>query len=616
MTTIEEIHLLPTTTTPYPFLVIEPKDADFNLPEDRSPGTESPKNKKRPNKNKRKNPPKNQKTGNNNKLAANKQKEKPMTTKIYNYLSREVMPTVGVGLVGLVVTAGLASYFFGPLGALRRSYDDATDRRDDLDNMYAINSEEYAGPGGDGQNEEEIFGKFIAGMPANYMPKYVKQFTEAKRTRPVENHPYGSGAPNNRRVYPGQKFGQPGFNGHRNPGFDGSTSYSKVAPSPHYSQIQYSQHQPVLRNHQPRPNQPLANPYKNYQELQLQQQKSMASNMELALKQQNAFIAEPSATYTAGASLSFQEKSSASDIQAEPEISQEGQSVASTFNNVIDKDVEAAALQRRRSQFVVGSILPVVAETAVVTQTPTPIQAETQTPEPSVEDGGPISPVAAPLTASHGPRRRRRSIQRREAPNAMAILQTIDSEIKEIESLFDGLKLKIGAAAENQTNVEKVQKEVKHIEYNIQRLRRIAADVKDIEQFQKEFHIKNRNTELALTVRTGILRIRNHISYVGDQIDRPDDKEISLENYLRENVEDNLLETTAAVEEDISTSTTTPEPPFEVHVDAQEGGLTGILQLLQLKAVMGMHILESIRPSFERAFEEVFRMPSQIMNRN
>lgn len=71
------------------------------------------------------------------------------------------MPSVGVGLVGLVVTAGLATYFLGgPLTALRRSYDIAANRRDDV---AFDRSDEF----GNAQDEGEMFGKVIAGMPEN-----------------------------------------------------------------------------------------------------------------------------------------------------------------------------------------------------------------------------------------------------------------------------------------------------------------------------------------------------------------------------------------------------------------------------------------------------------------
>lgn len=71
------------------------------------------------------------------------------------------MPSVGVGLVGLVVTAGLATYFLGgPLTALRRSYDIAANRRDDV---AFDRSDDF----GNAQDEGEMFGKVIAGMPEN-----------------------------------------------------------------------------------------------------------------------------------------------------------------------------------------------------------------------------------------------------------------------------------------------------------------------------------------------------------------------------------------------------------------------------------------------------------------
>lgn len=160
-----------TTTTFRPtvesttFLILEPKDADFDLPQDRSPGT-TKKPKRKPSltkgsNTKKKNQVKVAGEKKPNKGAGAGTKDKPLTTKIYNYLAREVMPTVGVGLVGLTVAAGLATYFLGPFGALRRSYDNAADRKDDF---YHNNDDEY---GGSGQSEEEVFGKVIAGMPAN-----------------------------------------------------------------------------------------------------------------------------------------------------------------------------------------------------------------------------------------------------------------------------------------------------------------------------------------------------------------------------------------------------------------------------------------------------------------
>lgn len=50
---------------------------------------------------------------------------RPLSTRIYNYLAREVMPSVGVGIVGLVLTAGLAGLLLYPFGGgvARRNYE-------------------------------------------------------------------------------------------------------------------------------------------------------------------------------------------------------------------------------------------------------------------------------------------------------------------------------------------------------------------------------------------------------------------------------------------------------------------------------------------------------------
>lgn len=155
------------------FLIMEAKEADFNLPSDRSPKpTSMPPKKSKTNTTKSKKKKTAVSTTANTRIkkksdkktstkVGSKNPEKPITTQIYNYLAREVMPTVGVGLVGLVVTAGLATYFLGgPLTALRRSYD-ISNRRDDV--AYD-RSDDF---GGNTQAEEEMFGKVIAGMPEN-----------------------------------------------------------------------------------------------------------------------------------------------------------------------------------------------------------------------------------------------------------------------------------------------------------------------------------------------------------------------------------------------------------------------------------------------------------------
>ncbi|XP_028156337.1 uncharacterized protein LOC114349939 [Ostrinia furnacalis] len=90
----------------------------------------------------------------------------PITTQIYNYFSREVMPSVGVGVIGLASLVGLASYFLYPFSTpVRRTFE--VDKRDDL---YKNNAEEYANEG-NGQAEEEMLGTVLAGMPAHSKQK-------------------------------------------------------------------------------------------------------------------------------------------------------------------------------------------------------------------------------------------------------------------------------------------------------------------------------------------------------------------------------------------------------------------------------------------------------------
>lgn len=81
--------------------------------------------------------------------------QKPISTQIYNFLSREVMPSFGVmSLVGLGL--GLASYFLYPFGGTiaRRNYE--------VEPKYKYNFEEYGG--NYGQSEEEVLSKVLQGM--------------------------------------------------------------------------------------------------------------------------------------------------------------------------------------------------------------------------------------------------------------------------------------------------------------------------------------------------------------------------------------------------------------------------------------------------------------------
>lgn len=107
-----------------------------------------------------------------NKTKTNKNAKKPVvetgaiTTQIYNYLSREVMPSVGVGVLGLASLVGIAGYFLYPFATpVRRTFE--VDKSDDL---YRNNAEEYANDG-NGQAEEEMLGTVLAGMPAHAKQK-------------------------------------------------------------------------------------------------------------------------------------------------------------------------------------------------------------------------------------------------------------------------------------------------------------------------------------------------------------------------------------------------------------------------------------------------------------
>ncbi|XP_063624934.1 mucin-17-like [Cydia splendana] len=103
----------------------------------------------------------------------------PITSQIYSYFSREVMPSVGVGVIGLASLVGIASYFLYPFATpVRRTFE--VDKKDDI---YKHNAEEYANDG-NGQAEEEMLGTVLAGMPAHSKHKlnpYAGQTTNVNR---------------------------------------------------------------------------------------------------------------------------------------------------------------------------------------------------------------------------------------------------------------------------------------------------------------------------------------------------------------------------------------------------------------------------------------------------
>lgn len=611
-----EVVTIPITTTPYPFIVLEPKDADFDIPQDRSPTTKKPK--RNNSKTKRKNGQKNKVTSaasnSVSKLPTNK--EKPISTKIYNYLSREVMPTVGVGLMGLVVTAGLASYFFGPLTPLRRSYDDALDRQDNVDNIYQVNSEEYATNGAEGgQNEEEIFGKFIAGMPASNVPKYVRYY------KPEPSVPYHANAYNTQRRVYGQQIG-PKYNG-PNPYVryraEPNNNFQKNAPSPHFNPAQYHPQHVALRNHQP------ISPVYDPRYHETQEQKSFVNKMDQILKQ--------SPTYTAAAAdqtVQIHEKSTGTEILAEeaPQIEEKH------AGTVIDDDVGndgSNKIQRRTNTYVVGTALSDIRpDETIVSASMTAASAD----DMIASNPNPNEPVAAAVTAvtaaSHGPRRRRsaaiveeiklsttekRSDDTTTVPDALTSTTTQiaytsrvydRNELRLLEVEFNRLQMKMDPSENTESdsdaekkNKKKIQTEFDRIESDYLALRKAIGAVQDIETFQKQLRIRAKNYELSVAMRTAITQIRQRIKLLVELIEHPEDERIVQKIDRRDG-------TSNPSSEMPNWSTTSQPGPIDEH---ENNGFIGFLKLLQLKAQFGLNILKTIKPSFERAFEEVFKRP-------
>lgn len=135
----------------------------------------------------------------------------PITSQIYNYFSREVMPTVGVGALGLATLVGLAGYFFYPFATpVRRTFE--VDKKDDI---YRHNAEEYANEG-NGQAEEEMLGTVLAGMPAHSKQKlnpyagqtaHVNRYPVKKEQDIRYRHVATKYEPNYNVRYPQQKTG-------------------------------------------------------------------------------------------------------------------------------------------------------------------------------------------------------------------------------------------------------------------------------------------------------------------------------------------------------------------------------------------------------------------------
>lgn len=441
-----------------------------------------------------------------------------------------------MGLLGLVVTAGLAGYFLGPLGALRRSYDVA-DRKDDL---YYYNNEEYAGT--DGQSEEEVFGKVIAGMPLN--------------TNYRNNVRYNGQRPNyfhqNQNQNP-TKYPQQYNNRYRN------TANQPFQQQHHHpaQQLSYSTY-----NSNPNPNHAA-----NYQRIHhvapapqnVVSQKSISNPI---------FAIQPSTTTTTA-------KSTVTTILPA--------AIVHDINKLPNKDSDDALKStdvmednpnelKKRTQFVVGSVLP---DSNVM----------------EMNDDRDKSM----LVPEHGPRRRR------SIDSTVPTRKGVDSDVKNLEDSYETLKRRTETSDKN----EQILKEMKHIDYEINRLRRVIAEIKDIEQFQDELRIKSKNRILRDTVLNGVIHISGDIKFVNELLDNPTEIESKIANreeMMRTVNGEKPLNVTVQKKSDHMTDTYEPtEAP---------SGIMSLLKILELKAAFGVNVLRSIRPAFDRAFADVFNAPN------
>lgn len=120
--------------------------------------------KKKKNKNRRRKPVNGTTTQIEQKNVSKNPKEPPVGAQLYNFLSREIMPTVGLGLVGVLVTAGLAGLLgYNPFVTgnlpVRRTYE--VHHGYSPNNYYNYNSDYNDG----GQSEEALFREVLSGMP-------------------------------------------------------------------------------------------------------------------------------------------------------------------------------------------------------------------------------------------------------------------------------------------------------------------------------------------------------------------------------------------------------------------------------------------------------------------
>lgn len=97
---------------------------------------------------------------------------RPLSTRIYNYLAREVMPNVGVGLVGLMLTAGLAGLLlYSPLGGAAIPLVPLRRNDPQVHGHSHGHGPGYVPPETDNsQPEEQVFGQVLSGMSYGHNP--------------------------------------------------------------------------------------------------------------------------------------------------------------------------------------------------------------------------------------------------------------------------------------------------------------------------------------------------------------------------------------------------------------------------------------------------------------
>lgn len=189
-------HAVPTTSFKLESSPIEAETSttEANKEENKSTRRPTTNKKKKKNKNRRKRPTKDAE-GAESKVEETSvsppstkiENNRPLSTTFYNYLAREVMPSVGVGLVGLVLTAGLAGLFLYPFGGgiARRNYDKGPSHIADHQ-MYYYNSytpqpeRDHAG----GQPEETMFGQVLSSMDQNsFRPTRLDSYSANNKYR-------------------------------------------------------------------------------------------------------------------------------------------------------------------------------------------------------------------------------------------------------------------------------------------------------------------------------------------------------------------------------------------------------------------------------------------------